>query len=195
MNSRVGGLEGYVPFDQSIELVKLRIFQPFKDPALPKEKPFPKDLQLAIANDLNVYLRQLSYYTAIGSPLDTFHGIDAFIELDLGDEHFIRITLDITSDPDKFKYKADVVIDWPSQGVDRKSEEGIIEWEKITKKAATDIKKLLEEKAEEMGLQIHSLNKEELKKMEDIREAKRAKESFIQLPEPSGIRKIKQRVG
>ena len=79
---------------EAFDLVKQPEFQPFEDPTLPKEKPFPRDLQLEVANQLEVYLRQLSYYTAVESPLD-YLGIDAFFELEAGEGRYLRVTLDI----------------------------------------------------------------------------------------------------
>lgn len=82
--------ESYVPFKEAFELVKM--FQPIdretkkpQDPTHPKES-FPKDLRVAIADALGLTtieeLNRVKYYTAVGSHLDTFHGVDAFIELE-----------------------------------------------------------------------------------------------------------------
>ncbi len=177
------GLEDYMPYDQAIKLVKL---------VQPKEKPFPKDLQLEIANDLNVYLQQLSYYTAIGSPLDTFHGVDAFLELDLGNDQIIRITLDITSNIDKIEHKANVVFQWPKDGIDRKSDEGKIIWEKTIRKVSIDVENFIKKQARQRGIDIHPLSKEELARLKELREMRRAQESFANLPESKPVKKMQR---
>ncbi len=97
---------GYLPFREAMELVKK--FQPIdrktrkiQDPTNP-EKPFPRDLRIAIADALGLVtmeeLERLRYYTAVGSPLDTFHGIDAFVELEgkTPKEKSQFVTFDIT---------------------------------------------------------------------------------------------------
>ncbi len=89
---------GYLPFTQALELTKR--FQPLiktenrwthqpqleeQDPANP-EKGFPRDLREAIIIALKLEttedMDRVKYYTAVGSPLDHFHGIDAFVVLE-----------------------------------------------------------------------------------------------------------------
>ncbi len=97
---------GYLPFQEAMKLAKM--FQPIdrktrkqQDPTNP-EKPFPRDLRIAIADALGLVtteeMERLRYYTAVGSPLDTFHGIDAFVELEgkTPKEKSNFVTFDIT---------------------------------------------------------------------------------------------------
>lgn len=82
--------KGYLPFTLAMELVEM--FQPIdskthklSDPTNP-EKRFANDLRVQIADKLGLEtseeLDRLKYYTAIGSPLDFFHGVDAFVILE-----------------------------------------------------------------------------------------------------------------
>lgn len=105
---------GYLPFWLSVELAMM--FQPLvkkenrlthrpqmekQDPTNP-EKDFPRELRLAIAEELSLEsdeeMDRLKYFTAVGSPLDLFHGVDAFIVLEgknPGDP-FKMVTFDVT---------------------------------------------------------------------------------------------------
>lgn len=74
----------------------------------------PTDPQPRMANDLHAYVciaiglkdwSEVALYTAVGSPLDFFHGIDGFFEF-----HGKVVTLDVTADPHKDEHKADVII-------------------------------------------------------------------------------------
>jgi hypothetical protein len=74
---------GYLPFEKAVELA--REFQ-HGDPTNP-EKNFANDLRLAIIERLEKrdFLKlgdedNVKFYSALGMPLDVFHGIDAFIE-------------------------------------------------------------------------------------------------------------------
>ncbi|MBT4723152.1 hypothetical protein HN958_03660 [Candidatus Falkowbacteria bacterium] len=88
---------GWIPFYDALRLAKQQ--QPWKNPNLP-DKPVPGDLLDAIATKLNIADTPddelLKFYTAVGTPLDTFHGTDALIEY-LG----TRVLMDITLDPVK----------------------------------------------------------------------------------------------
>ena len=97
---------GYLTFKEALDLVKK--FQPIdnetkklQDPTHPK-KAFPNDLRIAIADALGLAtteeLNRLKYYTAVGSPLDLFHGVDAFIELEgkTPEEQSRIVTFDVT---------------------------------------------------------------------------------------------------
>lgn len=111
-------LEFYSSYGNSIEFVKKS--QPYEDPSEP-DKRFPNDLQATIAYSLNLDdYSKLRFYTAVGSHLDKYHGIDAFFELELKGGRIVRATLDVTLDPVKESggWKADVVFLWPSDGLD-----------------------------------------------------------------------------
>ena len=89
----------------------------FSDP----DPRFANDLHAKIADLLGLGdYKILKFYTAVGSHLDKFHGIDAFFEYDCGDKT-ITITLDVTINPRKGEeYKADVVFYFPADGLDPK---------------------------------------------------------------------------
>ena len=107
---------GYLPFEKAVELA--REFQ-HGDPTNP-EKNFANDLRLAIIERLEKrdFLKlgdedNVKFYSALGMPLDVFHGIDAFIEFTdrLSVTH--RVTLDETANPAKLEggHKADIVFE------------------------------------------------------------------------------------
>ncbi|MFA6227566.1 MAG: hypothetical protein WC668_00040 [Patescibacteria group bacterium] len=78
--------------------------------------------------DYNDLLSRVKFFTAVNSPLDYGLGIDAFFEIYLDDEHFIRITLDAAG-WEKGDYKADILIVYPEEGIDPKEDKK--DWKKF----------------------------------------------------------------
>jgi hypothetical protein len=110
------GQNTYLPFAKSVELVKK--FQP-SDPTDPK-KDFLRELRLAIIGRLGIEdddaMDAIGVYTAVGTPLDKFHGVDAFVS-ETADGNETIVTLDATLRPEKIAEggKADIIIgDMPS---------------------------------------------------------------------------------
>lgn len=94
----------YLEYDKALEEVKNN--QPW-DPTDPKPR-FANDLHAEVALELGLKddWSELRFYTAIGSALDHYHGVDAFFEFDEA-----RVTMDITKNPAKASgYKADFII-------------------------------------------------------------------------------------
>ncbi len=105
----LGSESGYLKYHDSIELAKR--FQP-GSPDNPS-KPFLRDILFGVQDvfdDLGLDVR-VGAFTAVGSPLDKYHGADAFLTFDVGGKEFI-VTLDATLNPDKQQsgYKADLII-------------------------------------------------------------------------------------
>lgn len=103
----------YVPFQQALWLV--RTHQPW-DPTDPSTRQ-GEDLhcQVAIALGMENFT-ELSLLTALGTALDVFHGIDAVFEW-----RGRMVTIDLTTNPHKDSYKADLILrpededdDWQS---------------------------------------------------------------------------------
>ena len=94
--------KGYVPFRESERLVEAN--QPW-DPADPSTRG-ASDLhtQVAMALELENW-DELRLFSALKTPLDVFHGIDAFFEW----QGWV-VTLDLTCDPHKENCKADFMI-------------------------------------------------------------------------------------
>lgn len=93
---------GYVPYHQSVKMVKKH--QPW-DPADPSSRA-ANNLQVLIAEALGAEdYSEVKLYTAVGSALDKFHGVDAFVEW-MG---FV-VTIDLTANLLKDVYKADIII-------------------------------------------------------------------------------------
>lgn len=74
----------------------------------------PHDPNSRFANDVHALVAQklgledwadLKLYSALGSPADSFYGVDAFFEY--GDTF---VTIDLTLDPNKQDYKADYIV-------------------------------------------------------------------------------------
>ncbi|MFH2063175.1 MAG: hypothetical protein ABIJ46_03425 [bacterium] len=101
---------GYIGRRQALQLVKES--QP-GDPENP-DRLFLKDLLLEIQDRLEKAgtTAEVRAYTAVGTPLDHLHGIDAFITAvtEDGKEHLC--TIDVTLDRDKLKsgHKADLIV-------------------------------------------------------------------------------------
>ena len=113
-SSKERGLD-YLPFRQAIEQVKN--MQP-GDPTDPTPR-FSNDLHCTVAEFCGIEdYSKLSLYTAVGSSLDHFHGVDAFFELNGGFGGVIRVTIDVTKNPHKDAYKADIVLYIPEELLD-----------------------------------------------------------------------------
>lgn len=109
----------YLTYRQAMEAVKK--MQPF-DPSDP-DPPFANDLHTTVAERLGLAdYSQLGFFTALGSHLDFFHGVDAFFELRPEKGRKIEVTLDITKNPLKDVGRADVLISMPDEGLDPKDD-------------------------------------------------------------------------
>jgi hypothetical protein len=107
---------GYLPFGKAVDLTKR--FQP-GDPSNPK-KEYLRDLLFAVQEKLGVDPEDepdsVRAFTAVGTPLDKFHGVDAFVSKK-GERGDVLVTLDATLRPEKLNegWKADLMIgDLPS---------------------------------------------------------------------------------
>lgn len=106
----------YLKYRQSVEFTKSH---QRGDPFNPK-RFFPKSLRDGLKGEemLNITTEdQLGFYTVLNSALDRYHGVDAFFEYK-GKDRSILLTIDVTSNPSKDSYKADVVLAIPSEGLD-----------------------------------------------------------------------------
>lgn len=78
---------GFVFFRDALKLVKK--FQP-GDPRNP-ERAFARDLRIEIIDQLGLTeekdMDRIKFYTAIGTPLDKWHSIDGFFEIDMRFAH------------------------------------------------------------------------------------------------------------
>ena len=93
----------YLPFQKSIEFIKKFYAQ---DPHNP-QKPVAQALFQTLFKKLNLKdAKELSFYSAIDTPLDTFHGIDGFFECEN-----VQITIDLTANPKKEDSEDNVNVD------------------------------------------------------------------------------------
>jgi len=119
------------------------------DPADP-EKEFANDLHASIAQEITPDdYSKLRFYTAVETALDHFHGVDAFFEVDLDNGKTAIITLDVTTNPNKLSYKADVILHVPSDGVDRKVDPE--EYGLVLKKSIKEVMGVIKYKTRERG--------------------------------------------
>lgn len=102
--------EGYIRFWEALKLAKK--FQP-GDPTNP-QKPFGRELRIALQDLLKLKtgeeMDRVRFYTAIGTPLDKIHGVDAFVEYEDLDKKLYHATFDFTTNPRKKVYKSDIVV-------------------------------------------------------------------------------------
>ena len=103
----------YLKFQDALAVV--REFQPW-DPTNP-QKELARELRLAVAEALDVPEEKLDtvrFYTAVGSLLDSIHGVDAIIEVTDDRGQVSSATLDLSLRREKtaadYRAKADVVI-------------------------------------------------------------------------------------
>ena len=110
-----GAKNGFVPFEKALELA--RKFQPF-DPTHPN-KPFARDIRISLLDlminkglitETEENQDSVKFYTAIKTPLDTFHGIDGFIEFKDKDGKKYSATFDLTLNSKKQGYKSDIIV-------------------------------------------------------------------------------------
>lgn len=89
---RVANERGYVSWENSFKLV--RKFSPY-NPTHPHQKPFLSDLRIALIDELGITaekdMDRVKIYTAVGSPLDFWHGTDLVIEVEDGNGRTSKI--------------------------------------------------------------------------------------------------------
>ncbi len=92
----------YLPYNQALKDVMAH--QPW-DPTDPEPR-FASDLHSCVAEELGIDdLSRLELYTAVGSALDVYHGVDCFFRF-----NGKIVTIDLTVNPNKDEYKADLVL-------------------------------------------------------------------------------------
>ena len=118
-----GEKNGYVRFRKALDLAKK--FQPY-DPTNP-DKHFARDIRIAVQDLLGLKteeeMNRVKFYTAVGSPLDKLHSVDAFIEYTDENGEIVRATFDLTVNPNKQGYKTDIVVqanDLPDPNINEK---------------------------------------------------------------------------
>ena len=114
--------EGYVPYKEAQRWVMSN------QPAQPTNpiKPFAHELRIALLDCLGfqtrVQFNKVRFYTAVGSALDHWHGIDAFIQVDADEDLRVPsglITLGVTTrDKSDESFNTDVEIWVPNEGLD-----------------------------------------------------------------------------
>ncbi len=106
---------GYLPYHQAQALI--REFNP-DDPTNPKQD-FARDARLAICDALELDeedMDSVKFYSAVGTALDIYHGVDGWFEIDCEDlkagHLHAEVSLDVTKRADKLDegHKADVMI-------------------------------------------------------------------------------------
>lgn len=146
---KAGMTDDYIRFRKALDLAKK--FQPY-DPANP-DKHFARDIRIELQDLLGLTTEEemdrVKFYTAVGSPLDKRHSVDAFIEYTDETGETVRATFDLTTNPQKQAYKTDIVIqmkDLPDPNTDKKGYNAAIKEfaKKILPKML--VKKLHEEK-------------------------------------------------
>ena len=117
--------KGYLPFDNALVLVREAQIQ---DPMNPQRK-FMRDLRdmviFKMNMDKNKAAHNLGIYSAIRTPLDLYHGVDAFIELQTSDGKLKIVTMDATLNKEKLdteKAKADILIGEVPEHIDHPQE-------------------------------------------------------------------------
>ena len=101
---------GYVKYEPALDLVRKYGKQDPLNPA----KPFSKELRQAVIEELGLEtteeMDRVRFYSAVGTPADRFHGVDGWIEYDTPDGRRLVVTVDVTKNPNKESWKADVII-------------------------------------------------------------------------------------
>lgn len=128
----------YINFQEALDLAKRCQSYDNSDP----EPRFANDLHAHLAEKIGLEdYSELKLYTAVGSQLDYWHGIDGFFEFK-HEGKTIRVTIDVTSNPQKDKTKADVLLYIPAEGLDPKLDK--VKYSSKIGEAADDILHCLE---------------------------------------------------
>ncbi|HVY36017.1 MAG TPA: hypothetical protein VG982_01955 [Candidatus Paceibacterota bacterium] len=112
-------IKTYQPYKTALQYVKNH---QYGDPEKP-HRFFPKSLIGKIKENKELFSgngeEKIAFYTAIDSILDLKHGVDAFFEYRKNaKEPVVRVTFDVTTNPSKDQYKAEVILLIPSEGLD-----------------------------------------------------------------------------
>lgn len=117
---------GYITRERAIELIRQYTKE---DPTNPS-KPFAKELRLAVIDQLGLEddedLDRIRFYSAVGTPLDVFHGVDGWIEFCSETGFPIMVTLDVTKDPERVVEKKEqgkvdlIILEMPDPSEDEK---------------------------------------------------------------------------
>ncbi len=128
----------------SLEIVKE--CQPRKKTAL------AKDLYLKVAEyleiedyDENQNPKNLKFYTAVNSKTDCPHGVDGFLTYYYKGQEFV-VTLDITTNPEKYEIKADLLKCFDKDDIEKKEN-----WKERVNEFAQDISKKFKEKIDHLN--------------------------------------------
>ena len=106
----------YIPYGRALAILK--DMQPF-DPTEP-EPDFAYTVHSLIYDSLGLDASDVRFYTAVKSPFDRFHGVDAWFEVDAGGQRKI-VTVDVTMNANKEDgHKANIIFLVPNGGLDRK---------------------------------------------------------------------------
>ena len=106
--------DGYMSYKEA--MCAVRQAQPGGDPTDPV-KDTASDLHVFVCEELGCDdYSFVKFFTAIGSPLDFFHGVDAWFEF-----NGRVVTIDVTLNPNKEKPKADLVILGQDDGISRET--------------------------------------------------------------------------
>jgi hypothetical protein len=142
----------YLPYDDSVFIVKKC------QPSPESIKPFAQALRNKLLEKFNMAHddEKIKFFTAVDSPLDLFHGVDGFIELKVGLTTYLRVTYDITANPQKNTCSADILIDVPESGLEINTKE----FEQKVEKIATETREILKSKIEKLYAKVNKQNNE-----------------------------------
>lgn len=102
----------FIESEEMRDLIK----EHYKDNPTAPMKEFASDVRLEIADQIgfgtNEEMESLRFYTAVDTAYDILSGVDAWVEVDLGNGKIAEVRLDATLNPDKNSKtaKSDIVI-------------------------------------------------------------------------------------
>jgi hypothetical protein len=140
---------GYQRYNDAIDFI--RDFYPEGESANPNQE-FANDLRLEVMDGLGLeesMSDSLEFYSAVGTPLDVFHGVDAWIQIKGVNGRVAYVTMDATLDKSKDEYKSDIII---RDIADPDTENG--KFIEQVEQYGTEVAELLRNKISQQGLQI-----------------------------------------
>ncbi|MBU1131611.1 hypothetical protein KJ840_05775 [Patescibacteria group bacterium] len=150
----------YLPYEEAMAKVKeiqTKSKMPY-NPACPdvKRYPFAYDLYAKVGTllgfeDEDWKRGKLKFFTALGSQLDFCHGVDGFLELELESGDKVQVTFDITINPNKVSYKADIIIAVPADGFDFNDNYDLEIFDELIEERSEEIAGLFQEKISQLN--------------------------------------------
>ena len=153
---QIANERGYVNFIQAMTLVREH-GNPKVDATDPS-KPLARELRIAVIDELGLEDKdqdRIKFFSAVGTALDHFHGVDGWIEFQPEEGPPVIVTLDVTLNTKKLEHKADIIIsEVPDPDEDEKAFEDLVYQTyapQVAKRLAKAVQQMLKSRTQEVA--------------------------------------------